>query len=159
MSVRHLESWPSADWGEIWFPVHIGLHPPGRVRKWVRAQIAATALVTLFRILHLSVTANFGYEAEEERIVSHDASGFILYYHFECDVIIVLQLARSESRSARYGVFPNKSEVIGEERGSEGSFLPAHEWRQELGGELYCLRAIRPDHTFFPGVFQVPLLE
>ena len=46
--------------------------------------------------------------SEEERIVSHDASGFILYYHFECDVIIVLQLARSESRSARYGVFPNK---------------------------------------------------
>ena len=26
MSVRHLERWPSADWGEIWFPVHIGSH-------------------------------------------------------------------------------------------------------------------------------------
>lgn len=86
MSVRHLERWPSADWGEIWFPVHIGSHPPGSVRKWVRAQISATALVTLFRILLLSVTPNFGYE------------------------------------------------VIGEERGSEGSFLPAHEWRPELGG-------------------------
>ena len=49
-----------------------------------------------------------GRNPEEERIVSHDASGFIFYYHFECDVIIVLQLARSESRSARYGVFPNK---------------------------------------------------
>lgn len=47
MSVRHLERWPSADWGEIWFPVHIGSHPPGSVRKWVRAQISATALVTL----------------------------------------------------------------------------------------------------------------
>ena len=45
MSVRHLERWPSADWGEIWFPVHIGSHPPGSVRKWVRAQISATALV------------------------------------------------------------------------------------------------------------------
>ena len=68
MSVRHLESSPSADWGEIWFPVLIGLHPPGRVRKWVRAQNAATALVTLFRILHLSVTPNFGYEViGEER--------------------------------------------------------------------------------------------
>ena len=42
MSVRHLERWPSADWGEIWFPVHVGLHPPGRVRKWVRAQIAVS---------------------------------------------------------------------------------------------------------------------
>ena len=64
MSVRHLERWPSADWGEIWFPVHIGSHPPESViqtiRKWVRAQISATALVTLFRILHLSVTPNFG---------------------------------------------------------------------------------------------------
>ena len=64
MSVRHLERWPSADWGEIWFPVHIGSHPPGSViqtiRKWVRAQISATALVTLLRILHLSVTPNFG---------------------------------------------------------------------------------------------------
>ena len=64
MSVRHLERWPSADWGEIWFPVHIGSHPPGSViqtiKKWVRAQISATALVTLFRILHLSVTPNFG---------------------------------------------------------------------------------------------------
>ena len=46
-----------------------------------------------------------------------------------------------------------------EGRGSEVAFLLAHEWRQELGGELYCLRAIRPDHTFFPGVFQVSLLE
>ena len=64
MSVRHLERWPSADWGEIWFPVHIGSHPPGSViqtiRKWVAAQISATALVTLFRILYLSVTPNFG---------------------------------------------------------------------------------------------------
>ena len=84
MSVRHLESSPSADWGEIWFPVLIGLHPPGRVRKWVRAQNAATALVTLFRILHLSVTPNFGYE------------------------------------------------VIGEEKGSDGSFLSAHEWRPQV---------------------------
>ena len=95
MSVRHLERWPSADWDEIWFPVHVSLHPPGRVRKWVRAQIAA------IRPQSLSVTPNFGYE------------------------------------------------VIEEERGSEGSFLPAHDWRQELGGELYRLGAIRPDHTFF----------
>ena len=46
MPVRHLERWPSADWGEIWFPVHVGLHPPGSVRKWVRAQISATGYLT-----------------------------------------------------------------------------------------------------------------
>ena len=32
------------------------------------------------------------------------------FYHFECDVILILQLARRESRRARYGVLPSKSE-------------------------------------------------
>ena len=41
------------------------------------------------RFCHLSVPP------DDDGIVPHDASRFILYYHFECDVIIILQLARS----------------------------------------------------------------
>ena len=42
------------------------------------------------RFCHLSLSP------DDDQIVSHDASRFILYYHFECDVIVILQLARSE---------------------------------------------------------------
>ena len=42
------------------------------------------------RFCHLSLSP------DDDRIVSHDASLFILYYHLECDVIVILQLARSE---------------------------------------------------------------
>ena len=37
MSVRHLERWPSADWGEIWFPVHMA----GQKNRWLVAVFAA----------------------------------------------------------------------------------------------------------------------
>ena len=54
------------------------------------------------RFCHLSVSP------DDDRIVSHDASLFILYYYFECDVIVILQLARSE-KSESYRVLLNKS--------------------------------------------------
>ena len=57
------------------------------------------SLVLFYTYLQQKPTVHFCHlcvSPDDDRIVSHDASRFVLYYHFECDVIIILQLARSE---------------------------------------------------------------